>query len=159
MCSMSPIAPITVTSSPREGWARAPAASMRSITVWISSSVAAAFITIIISLGSSNSRRWTLYETTGARLTGRGRWFTAERLEKSPGGVRVATTRGTGEAGGIGTGRVRGAVKHGRDRVQSNRHRPAGPDGLEQGAERLEEALVLRLGADRHAQRARAAER
>jgi hypothetical protein len=31
-CSRSPIAPITVTSSPRDGWARAPTDSIRSMT-------------------------------------------------------------------------------------------------------------------------------
>jgi hypothetical protein len=48
-CSRSPTAPITVTSSPREGWARAPQDSMRSMTAWTSWSVAVGFITIIIS--------------------------------------------------------------------------------------------------------------
>ena len=42
------MAPITVTSSPRDGWARAPTDSIRSMTAWTSASVAVAFITIII---------------------------------------------------------------------------------------------------------------
>ena len=47
-CSRSPIAPITVTSSPRDGCARAPTLSMRAMTAWMSSSVAVGFMTIII---------------------------------------------------------------------------------------------------------------
>jgi hypothetical protein len=46
-CSRSPIAPITVTSSPRERYACAPAPSTLRTTAWISSSVAVDFITII----------------------------------------------------------------------------------------------------------------
>ena len=42
------MAPMTVTSSPRLGWARAPTDSIRSMTAWISSSVAVGFITIIM---------------------------------------------------------------------------------------------------------------
>jgi hypothetical protein len=42
------MAPITVTSSPLLGWARAPTDSIRSMTARISSSVAACFITIIM---------------------------------------------------------------------------------------------------------------
>ena len=42
------MAPITVTSSPALGWARAPTDSIRSMTARISSSVAACFITIIM---------------------------------------------------------------------------------------------------------------
>ena len=48
MCSRSPIAPITVTSSPRLGWARAPTPSIRVMTASTSSSVAVCFITIIM---------------------------------------------------------------------------------------------------------------
>src|SRR4051794_36201002 len=47
-CSRSPTAPITVSSSPREGCALAPTDSIRSITAWISASEAVGFITIII---------------------------------------------------------------------------------------------------------------
>ena len=111
MCSTSPIAPITVTDSPREGCARAPTASIRSMTDWISSSVAAAFMTIIIWC-SSDSRHWTLYVRQAPGRPVVDRFFAAERLEKSPGGVRVATTRGTGDAGGISTSGVCGAVRH-----------------------------------------------
>ena len=42
------MAPMTVTSSPVLGWARAPTDSIRSMTARISSSVAACFITIIM---------------------------------------------------------------------------------------------------------------
>ena len=48
MCSRSPTAPITVTSSPRLGWACAPTDSIRPMTAWTWSSVAVSFITIII---------------------------------------------------------------------------------------------------------------
>ena len=48
MCSRSPMAPMTVTSSPWLGWARAPTDSIRSMTARISSSVAVCFITIIM---------------------------------------------------------------------------------------------------------------
>ncbi len=52
MCSRSPTAPMTVTSSPMLGCALAPALSMRSITAWTSSEVAEGFITIIMGSGS-----------------------------------------------------------------------------------------------------------
>ena len=42
------MAPITVTSSPEETWARAPTSRTRATTDWTSSSVASAFITIIM---------------------------------------------------------------------------------------------------------------
>ena len=42
------MAPITVTSSPRDGCARAPTLSMRAMTAWMSSSLADGFMTIII---------------------------------------------------------------------------------------------------------------
>src|SRR5215210_547513 len=61
------------------------------------------------------TRRWTLYVRRALGRPAAGRFFTAERLEKSPGDVRVATTRGTGEAGEIGTGGVGAAVSHGRE--------------------------------------------
>jgi hypothetical protein len=62
MCSRSPIAPITVTSSPLERWARAPTDSIRSTTECTCSSVASDFITIIIRVPSSLLRLRERYE-------------------------------------------------------------------------------------------------
>src|SRR3954452_9521623 len=112
-CSRSPIAPITVTSSPREGWACAPQDSIRLMTAWISSSVAVAFITIIIWVAYLRSP-WTLYVGLDGPLKRRSArrpdeaddaGAPAERLAKSPGGigVRVAETSGAC-AGRLGHG-------------------------------------------------------
>ena len=110
-CSRSPIAPITVISSPRLGWARAPTLWIRSMTAWISSSVAS------VSSRSSSavlSGAWKRYESGlggfhptggffGARLGGGAGPLTiagekgAGRLAKSP-GVRVAAEMYSGAA-------------------------------------------------------------
>src|SRR3954468_22587065 len=123
-CSRSPIAPITVTSSPRDGWARAPTASMRSMTDSISASVAPAFITIIIR-NSSGLRHWTLYGRLALGRPVGDRFVTTERLEKSPGGT--ARGAGVGIRGEEG-GELSGAGEHG-----------AEPRRLEQRAERVQE--------------------
>ena len=117
-CSRSPTAPITVTSSPREGWARAPQDSIRSMTAWISSSVAVDFITIIMGFwapGSSRLRqryglRWDGARPEGPRMRTASprRGGPAERLAKSPGAVGEGV--GAAEAGG-GAG-LCGSVGH-----------------------------------------------
>src|SRR3954466_4670073 len=109
------MAAITVTSSPRDGCARAPTDSMRSMTDWISASVASAFITIIISCFS-----WglcTLYERRPAAALGPKAPMSvavlrapAERLAKSPGAVGEV---GVAEAPRRGVKRqVSGAIGH-----------------------------------------------
>src|ERR1700733_9231476 len=113
-CSRSPIAPITVTSSPWLMWVRAPTLLTRSTTASTSCWVAVDFITIIILCVLSSACK--LYESRdggfhptggffGARLGGgalvRARTRGAERLAKSPGvgvGVRVAAEIGGGAA-------------------------------------------------------------
>ena len=101
-CSESPIAPITVSSSPSITWARAPTLCTRSTTACTSSGVAVGFITIII-CGPfyAGNRREALSEACrGREATSRGvpapdlravrapprGWGSvAERLAKSPG--------------------------------------------------------------------------
>src|SRR3954464_9407546 len=124
-CSRSPTAPITVTSSPREGWARAPQDSIRSMTAWISSSVAVAFITIIMCICLPSSSPWTLYVGADGPLKRRsargpdqadGARAPTERLAKSPGGIGV----GVAETGGA----CAGGRGHGYARSCSSRQRP-----------------------------------
>ena len=98
-CSRSPIAPITVTSSPREGCARAPQDSIRSMTACTCSSVAVGFITIIMVLSAYSPGEGGPRAAggSGARPSGPGiadgGWHEAtpaERLAKSPGAVGEA---------------------------------------------------------------------
>ena len=120
-CSRSPIAPMTVTSSPRDGWARAPHDSMRAMTACTCSSVAVGFITIIMGLRFS----WNTWDVgdcrwSGARPGGPSsgrRWLRratpAERLAKSPDAIgerpeRIRTPAGRDR----GTAGVRGPDGH-----------------------------------------------
>ena len=141
-CSRSPIAPITVTSSPRDGWARAPQLSMRAMTAWMSSSVAVGFMTIIICVLLEISWLETVRRVVSPAL---GPWARAadgdvqspaERLAKSPAGIRV--------------GRQRGGVECGRASCSASA-------SLQERGQRFQEALVLGLRADRDPQRALAA--
>src|SRR6476620_5232865 len=112
------MAPITVTSSPRDGWARAPTSSMRSMTDWISSSVAAAFITIIIGTPRNYAVGHSTDDGHSADRSETGS-FTTECLEKSPGGT--ARGAGVGIRGEEG-GELSGAGAHGAER-QLYQHR------------------------------------
>src|SRR4051812_27266319 len=97
---------MTVTSSPREGCATAPALLMRSITASISASVAELLMTIII---FSAYLFWSSKKGTGGKERRSARWAflevacplcgqPAERLRKSPGtgGIGVALARHAG---------------------------------------------------------------
>src|SRR3954470_18990275 len=109
-CSRSPTAPITVSSSPREGCAFAPTDSIRSITAWISASEAVGFITIIIfrflSYALEEYGRVDFRRSIGNCEGVRRRVASAtERLRKSPGvGIRVAIEREGGAAGAVALG-------------------------------------------------------
>src|SRR5687768_16512028 len=121
-CSRSPTAPITVTSSPREGCALAPQDSMRSMTAWTWSSVAPAFITIIISRspGGPTLERDTSAAVggghtpvgVGARSSRDPGWSARrdgaagrERLAKSPGAIGDEAVAGEGAARDVRPGR------------------------------------------------------
>src|SRR4051794_27140553 len=103
------MAPMTVTSSPRDGCARAPTLSMRAMTAWMSSSVAVGFMTIIIWLLLKGTWTETVRRVRApalgpsARGAG-GAYAPTERLTKSPGAIRVETAvrpgPGSGEDGG-----------------------------------------------------------
>src|SRR5690242_7248147 len=89
-----------MTSSPREGWARAPTSSIRSMTACTSASVAVDFITIIMSAGllralyEGYERPAVIRRSAQTGPQGHGAHAPAERLAKSPGaiGELVATT-------------------------------------------------------------------
>jgi hypothetical protein len=82
-CSRSPIAPMIVTSSPREGCARAPHDSIRAMTACTCSSVAVGFITIIIwfcLLGKwSAYLPWRWRSTLRVLCNGDWRWLEPRR--------------------------------------------------------------------------------
>src|SRR4051794_9078228 len=107
------MAPITVTSSPREGCARAPTLSMRAMTDWMSSSVAVGFITIImcVLLKGPGWERYGVLELRRSALGpewGATRDAPTERLAKSPGAIRVGTTERPVPGRVSGTGGRRG---------------------------------------------------
>src|SRR5918994_3323565 len=136
-CSRSPMAPITVTSSPRDGWARAPQDSIRSMTACTCSSVAVGFITIIMGLQFLLEMGRRVCRWSGARPQGPSsgrRWLRAtpaERLAKSPGAVGEGPERIRTPAGRVrSTAQVRGRDSHGSGWFSCTSNRPERPSPL-----------------------------
>src|SRR6478672_8695213 len=106
---------MTVTSSPKIGWAFAPTDSMRSMTARISSSVAVAFMTIIIvdPLCVLATRVGVLTTAPGQPPDQAAEVLWPERLAKSPGvGEGIRKRAGEEEGAGARHGHMHHKVWH-----------------------------------------------